>query len=81
VLSIKYLILCGKDSEGHYSGNIIVSLLNSGIDNNIRVIGARGKKLVLSNTTKEQVNAFRKQIEVTDMIECEDLNEILEKIQ
>ncbi|WP_291582686.1 DUF4346 domain-containing protein [Clostridium sp. UBA6640] len=81
VPSIKYLILCGKDSEGHYSGNTIVSLLNNGIDNNMRVIGAKGKKPVLSNTTKEQVNAFRKQIEVTDMIECEDLNKILEKIQ
>lgn len=81
VPSIKHLILCGKDSEGHYSGNTIISLLNNGIDNNMRVIGAKGKKPVLSNTTKEQVNAFRKQIEVTDMIECEDLNKILEKIQ
>lgn len=81
VPSIKYLILCGRDSEGHYSGNTLISLVNNGIDNNMKVIGSRGKKPILSNITKEEVNAFRKQIEVIDMIECEDLNKILEKIQ
>lgn len=81
VPSIKYLILCGKDSEGHYSGSTLVSLVNNGIDNSMRVIDSRGKKPVLSNTTKQEVYAFRNQIEVIDMIECEDLNKILEKIQ
>ncbi|WP_256466728.1 DUF4346 domain-containing protein [Tepidibacter aestuarii] len=81
VPSIKYLIVCGKDSEGHYSGNTLVSLFNNGIDNNMRVIASKGKKPILSNTTKEEVNAFRNQIEIIDMIECEDLNKILEKIQ
>lgn len=81
VPSIKYLILCGKDSEGHYSGSTLVSLVNNGIDNSMRVIDSRGKKPVLSNTTKQEVYAFRNQIEVIDMIECEDINKILEKIQ
>lgn len=81
VPSIKYIILCGKDSEGHYSGNTLLSLINNGVDNNMRVINSKGKKPVLSNTTKEEVNAFRNKIEVIDMIECEDLNKILEKIQ
>lgn len=79
--SIKFLILCGKDSEGHYSGNTLISLVNNGVDNKMRVIGSKGKKPVLSNTTIEEINAFRNQIEVIDMIECEDLNKILEKVQ
>lgn len=81
VPSIKYLILCGKDSEGHYSGNTLLSLINNGVDKNMRVINSKGKKPVLSNTTKEEVDAFRNQIEVVNIIECEDLNKILEKIQ
>lgn len=79
--SIKYLIICGKDAEGHYSGNTLTSLINNGVDSNMRVIGSKGKKPVLSNTTKEEINAFRNQIEIIDMIECEDLEKILEKVQ
>lgn len=79
VPSIKYLILCGKDSEGHYSGNTLKSLMENGTDSNMRVIASKGKKPVLLNTTKEEVIAFRDQIEVIDMIECDDLNEILKK--
>ncbi len=81
VPSIKYLILCGEDSEGHYSGNTLISLVYNGVDNKQRVIGSMGKKPVLSNTKIEEVNAFRSQIEVIDMIGCEDLNKILEKVQ
>mgnify|MGYP001562718195 CR=1 FL=1 len=81
VPSIKYLVLCGKDSEGHNSGNTLLSLVENGIDNNMQVIASKGKKPVLSNTTKQEVDVFRDQIEVIDMIECEDLHEILEKVE
>lgn len=81
VPSIKYLILCGKDSEGHYSGNTLLSLFENGVDHSMRVINCKGKKPILSNTTSEQIKAFRSQIEVVDMIECEDLSKISEKIK
>jgi len=81
VPSIKYLLICGKDTEGHYSGNTLISLVNNGVDTNRRVIGSKGKKAVLSNITKEEINAFIEQIEIIDMIECEDLEKILEKVQ
>jgi len=79
--SIRNLILCGKDSEGHYSGNTLLSLMNYGVDIKMRVIGSKGKKPVLSNTTSEEINAFRNQIEVTNLIDCEDLNTILDTIK
>lgn len=78
--SIRYLIICGKDSEGHYSGNTLVSLVDNGVDNNMRVIGSHGKKPILSNISKEDIIAFRNQIEIIDMIGCEDLKNILDKI-
>lgn len=81
VPSIKYLILCGKDSVGHHSGNTLLSLINNGVDDNMKVIASKGKKPILSNTTIEEVNNFRKQIKAIDMIECEDLSIILEKIE
>ncbi len=79
--SIRYLIICGKDSEGHYSGNTLVSLVDNGVDNNMRVIGSNGKKPILSNISKEEIIAFRNQIEIIDMIGCEDLELIFKKIQ
>lgn len=79
--SIKYLILCGKDSEGHYSGNTLVSLVNKGVDSNMRVIQSKGMKPVLSNIAQEEVNAFRNQIKIIDMIECEDIDKVLERVQ
>ncbi len=81
VPSIRYLILCGKDSKGHYSGNTLLSLVENGVDNSMRVINCKGKKPALLNTTKEQVNAFRSQIKIIDMIKCKDLNKILRKVQ
>ncbi|MFL0266794.1 DUF4346 domain-containing protein [Candidatus Clostridium radicumherbarum] len=81
VPSIKYLILCGKDSEGHFSGNTLLALDKNGIDSSMKVINSKGRKSILSNTTKEEVSAFRNQIEIINMIECEELSRILEKIK
>lgn len=81
VPSIKYLILCGKDSEGHFSGNTILSLMKNGVDDKNKIIGSKGKKPILVNLTKDEIEEFRNQIKVIDMIECESLPEILDKIE
>lgn len=77
--SIRYLILCGKDSEGHYSGDTLRALVENGVDANMKVIDCKGRKPVLSNVSKEEINIFRDQIEVVDMIGCENVDEILAK--
>lgn len=59
--TIKFLILAGKDSVGHYSGNTMLALWRNGVDKNMKVIGSRGKLPVLKNMTMEEVNRFRKQ--------------------
>ncbi len=79
VPSIRYLILCGRES-GHYSGDTLKALIQNGVDKNMRVIGTKAKKPVLANTTIEQVEAFREQIELIDIIGCDDLDAILEKL-
>lgn len=78
--SIKYIILCGNDSVGHYSGDTLISLMNNGVDSNMRVLNCKGRRPVLSNTTLEEINIFRNQIEIINMIGCEDLDIILNKI-
>lgn len=78
--SIKYFIICGKDSEGHYSGSTLSSLINNGVDKSMRVIGSKGKKPVLSNMTMEEINDFRDQIELIDLTGCEDIGKILAEL-
>lgn len=80
VPSIKVLILCGKES-GHFSGDTLVSLAKNGVDKKVKVIDTKGKRPILANTTNEEVNSFRKQVEIIDMIECEDLPIILAKLE
>ena len=80
VPSIKVLILCGKES-GHFSGDTLVSLAKKGVDKKMKVIDTKGKRPILANTTMEEVNSFRSQVEIIDMIECDDLAKILAKLE
>lgn len=79
--TIRFLLLTGKDSEGHRSGKTLLALAENGIDDRMRVIGSPGKRPVLKNVTYEEVEAFRKHVQVVDLIECEDVEKIVEKMQ
>lgn len=79
--TIRYLILAGADPIGHYPGATLLALKENGIDEGGRVIGAPGKRPILRNVTGEEVRAFQQQVEVVDMIGCEDTAQIIERIQ
>lgn len=79
--TIRFLLLTGKDSEGHFSGKTLLALAENGVDDRMNVIGSPGKRPVLKNVTHEEVDAFRKQVQVVDLIGCEDLEKIVEKMQ
>ncbi|WP_255346877.1 DUF4346 domain-containing protein [Sedimentibacter sp. B4] len=81
VPSIKYLILCGKDSEGHYSGNTLMKIFENGVDYNNKVIDSKGRKPVLINTLAEEIESFRNNVLIINMIGCENTYEILNKIE
>jgi len=78
--AIKYLLLTGKDPEGHQSGKTLLALWENGVDKDMRVIGSPGRRPILKNVTPADVNAFRKQVQITDMIRCEDTKSITNKI-
>ncbi|MCX7596420.1 MAG: DUF4346 domain-containing protein [Fischerella sp.] len=78
---IRFLLLTGKDSEGHCSGKTLLALAENGVDDRMKVIGSPGKRPVLKNVTYKEVEAFRKQVQVVDLIGCEDTEKIVEKMQ
>lgn len=80
--NIRWLILCGEDSEqkvGHLPGQSLVSLFQNGVDENKRIIGAKGSRPVLKNIDRDLISLFLKQIRHVDMIGCSNIPEILEK--
>ena len=69
--NIRFLLLCGEDTQqavGHLPGQCFESLFRNGLDERSRIIGARGKRPVLKNVSREEVRAFAQQVELVTMI-------------
>ncbi|MEW6506177.1 MAG: DUF4346 domain-containing protein [Bacteroidota bacterium] len=79
--TIKYLLLVGEEPKGHKSGETFLTLSENGVDDKMRVIGSTGKRPILRNVSVVEINSFRKQVEVVDMIGCTDENLIVDKIK
>lgn len=81
---VRFLVLCGADSQqaiGHLPGQSLVALAQAGLDGRARIVGARGKRPVLRNTTGEAVQHFRRTVEVIDLIGNAELSTILHAVQ
>ena len=70
--AIRFLIVAGPETQGHQSGRTLVALAENGVNADGRVIGSPGKRPVLRNVTAEEIAAFRRQVQVIDLIGCED---------
>lgn len=79
--TIKYLLLVGQEPKGHKSGETFISLSQNGVDGKLRVVGSTAKKPILRNVSVEEINSFRNQVEVVNMIGCSDENLIVNKIK
>ena len=66
--NIRYLIVCGPESPGHSVGDAILALVENGIDERKRIIGAKAPTPYLFNIPPEFVDRFREQITIIDLI-------------
>ncbi len=78
---IRFLILCGRISKGHFVGQAIKCLIEKGLDPEGRITGAKGAMAVLRNISPDRVEQFRKQIEPIDLIGSEDIPKITSAVQ
>lgn len=76
---LKYIILCGKDTNGHYPGDALISLIEKGIDGNGKILGAISPSPFISSS-KENVVKFKNQVNIIDMRNCFDTNKISETV-
>jgi tetrahydromethanopterin S-methyltransferase subunit A len=79
--AIHYLVLAGHDPAGHRSGATLLSLWENGVDDRMRVVGSPGKRPILRNVTRDEVEQFRRQVRVVDLIGCEDVGRLVEEIK
>lgn len=76
---VRFLLLCGEDTQqaiGHLPGQSLESLFINGTDERSRIVGARGKRPVLKNVTTEEIECFRRQVELVSMIGEADVDAI-----
>jgi tetrahydromethanopterin S-methyltransferase subunit A len=67
---IRFLIVCGEDTRkaiGHLPGQSLISLIHHGVDDEMRIIDAKGKRPLLKNLNRTHLEAFRRQVR---LIEC-----------
>ncbi len=79
--SIQYLVVAGHDPVGHLSGKTLLALSENGVDANGRVIGSPGKRPVLRNVSAAEIQAFREQVRMIDLIGCEEPEEIISRLE
>lgn len=77
--NVRFLVVCGEDTQkavGHLPGQSLVSLMREGLEESGRIRGAQGKRPVIKNVGREQVEAFRRRLQVVDMIGTTDIEAI-----
>src|SRR3989449_5793365 len=79
--SIRFLLICGKDSALFQPGQSLVALAEQGVDDAKRIIGSAGYDPVLPTIAPDQIDQFRKQVEVLDWTGEEDLQTLEERVK
>jgi tetrahydromethanopterin S-methyltransferase subunit A len=79
--AIGYLVCVGNEPPKHLTGATIAALFKNGIDEDKRIPESPGMRPMLPNTSVEEVEAFRSQVEPTLMIGCTDIDEIHDKVR
>ncbi len=78
---IDTLVLAGKDPKGHHSGKTLLAVGEHGVDSDMRVIDSPGRHPVLKNLVAEEVEAFREQVRIVDMMGLTDTKAIIAELE
>jgi len=80
--NIRYIIVCGKESKGHFAGQTLIAIHENGIDEKGRIIGSKGAIPFIENISAEAVERFRRQVKkVINLIDETDTVKIIERIK
>jgi tetrahydromethanopterin S-methyltransferase subunit A len=66
--NIRYLVVCGPESEGHQVGQTIAALIANSVNEKRLIIGSKAHTPYLYNLPTEWIERFRQQITLVDLI-------------
>lgn len=81
--NVRFVIVCGEDSPGwvgHLPGQSLLALARGGVDDSGRIIGAKGRRPVLRNVTRDAIEHFRRMVETVDLVGCREIARIASAI-
>lgn len=78
--SIEYLMIVGQDPPKHLSGESLIALHENGIDKEKRIIDAAGRRPILANILHSEVETFRSQVQLVQMLGVDDPKSIVQKL-
>ena len=73
--ALNHIIVCGKEVTGHKTGQALISVHRNGATKEGRIIGAIGPHPFLTCSQRD-IELFRRQSKIYDLIDNEDLNTI-----
>ncbi len=68
-VNLRVLLLCGEDTAGrvgHFPGQTLLALVEHGVDDRGRIIGAPGRRPMLKNISPALIGHFREHVRVLD---------------
>jgi tetrahydromethanopterin S-methyltransferase subunit A len=77
--SLNRIIICGKEVRGHSAGQALLALASNGMDSSGRIIGAVGPNPIVTLPLQD-VDIFRHQVEINDMIGTVDIGKIAQAL-
>lgn len=73
--NINTIILCGKDTLGHNSGDSLLCLYKNGMDGNNKIIGSTSPHPILT-ISKKEVSKFQGQVKIINKIGKTSISEL-----
>lgn len=74
--NIRYVIIAGQESRGHFPGDTMFAIYENGIDENGRIIGSNGAIPFIENISEDGIARFVRQVQLIDMNGISDIGEI-----
>jgi tetrahydromethanopterin S-methyltransferase subunit A len=67
--NVRYLVIFGPESPGHQTGDALLMLLENGVDQRRRIIGAQARTPYLFNLPTEYIARFRQQVRMINLLD------------
>ena len=78
--NIRYLVIFGPESPGHQTGDALLMLLENGVDERKRIIGAKALTPYLFNLPMEFIARFRRQVRLINLLDEGDPDLLLRAV-